>query len=76
MWYMPLIIHYSYLQNIKLDSYTYCTDSLIGDLARSNSTISVTKLSLRGCDVITDNGIRSLIGNYSKMKTIYSMLII
>ncbi|CEP16141.1 hypothetical protein [Parasitella parasitica] len=51
-----------YLENIKLDSYTYCTDSLIGDLARSNSTVSITKLSLRGCDVITDNGIRSITG--------------
>ncbi|KAL9541508.1 hypothetical protein MBANPS3_009089 [Mucor bainieri] len=55
---MRKLADHCYLQNIKLDSYSYCTDSLIGDLARSNSTISVTKLSLRGCDVITDNGIR------------------
>ncbi|KAL0140888.1 hypothetical protein V8B55DRAFT_1511305 [Mucor lusitanicus] len=59
---MRKLADHCYLQNIKLDSYTYCTDSLIGDLARSNSTISVTKLSLRGCDVITDNGICALTG--------------
>ncbi|KAI8077945.1 uncharacterized protein B0P05DRAFT_118461 [Gilbertella persicaria] len=51
-----------YLQNVLLDSYTYCTDSLVEDLSKSNSSISITKVSLRGCDVITDNGIRSLIG--------------
>ncbi|GAN01220.1 conserved hypothetical protein [Mucor ambiguus] len=61
---MRKLADHCYLQNIKLDSYTYCTDSLIGDLARSNSTVSVTKLSLRGCDVITDNGIRALTGKY------------
>lgn len=43
-----------------LDSYTYCTDSLIDALCLSNSNISMTKLSLRGCDVITDGAIRSL----------------
>ncbi|KAK4510806.1 uncharacterized protein ATC70_005240 [Mucor velutinosus] len=59
---MRKLADHCYLQNIKLDSYTYCTDSLIGDLARSSSIISVTKLSLRGCDVITDNGIRALTG--------------
>ncbi|OAD08068.1 hypothetical protein MUCCIDRAFT_158304 [Mucor lusitanicus CBS 277.49] len=68
---MRKLADHCYLQNIKLDSYTYCTDSLIGDLARSNSTISVTKLSLRGClknlgylDVnnckVTDKGLKSL----------------
>ncbi|KAI9487380.1 MAG: hypothetical protein EXX96DRAFT_628159 [Benjaminiella poitrasii] len=51
-----------YLQNVRLDSYQYCTDSLIDDLAKSNSSISITKLSLRGCDIITDNGFRSLTG--------------
>jgi hypothetical protein len=50
----------SYLQNIVFDSYSYCTDSLIEDLSKSNSNISITKLSLRGCDVITDNAIRAL----------------
>ncbi|KAI8647372.1 hypothetical protein BD408DRAFT_439203 [Parasitella parasitica] len=59
---MRKLADHCYLQDIKLDSYTYCTDSLIADLARSNSTVSVTKLSLRGCDVVTDNGVRSLNG--------------
>lgn len=51
-----------YLQNIILDSYSYCTDSLIEDLCKSSSSISITKLSLRGCDVITDGAIRALEG--------------
>ncbi|CAO3657558.1 unnamed protein product [Mucor hiemalis] len=51
-----------YLQNIVLDSYSYCTDSLIEDLCKTNSSISVTKLSLRGCDVITDAAICALEG--------------
>ncbi|KAG2233859.1 hypothetical protein INT48_005200, partial [Thamnidium elegans] len=51
-----------YLQHVILDSYDYCTDSLIEDLTKSNSSISIIKLSLRGCDVITDGAIRSLEG--------------
>ncbi|EPB88666.1 hypothetical protein HMPREF1544_04538 [Mucor circinelloides 1006PhL] len=67
---MRKLADHCYLQNIKLDSYTYCTDSLMGDLARSSSTISVVKLSLRGCDnlgyldvnncKVTDKGLKSL----------------
>lgn len=45
-----------------MDSYSYCTDSLIEDLCKTNSSISITKLSLRGCDVITDAAIRALEG--------------
>lgn len=56
------LANHCYIQNVILDSYVYCTDSLIEDLSRSNSSVSITKLSLRGCDVITDNGIRSLTG--------------
>lgn len=59
---MSFFLFNSYLQNIVLDSYSYCTDSLIEDLCKSNSSISITKLSLRGCDVITDGAIRALEG--------------
>ncbi|KAI7867073.1 uncharacterized protein EV154DRAFT_571777 [Mucor mucedo] len=51
-----------YLQNVIFDSYSYCTDSLIEDLSKSNSSASITKLSLRGCELITDGAIRSLEG--------------
>ncbi|KAI9255402.1 hypothetical protein EDC94DRAFT_226919 [Helicostylum pulchrum] len=51
-----------YLQHVILDSYNYCTDSLIEDLTKSNSSVSITKLSLRGCELITDGAIRSLEG--------------
>ncbi|KAG2211805.1 hypothetical protein INT47_004491, partial [Mucor saturninus] len=51
-----------YLQNVIFDSYSYCTDSLIEDLSKSNSSVSITKLSLRGCELITDGAIRSLEG--------------
>lgn len=50
------------MQHIILDSYNYCTDSLIEDLAKSSSSISITKLSLRGCELVTDGAIRSLEG--------------
>lgn len=59
---LNFLAFYSYLQNIILDSYSYCTDSLIEDLCKSSSSISITKLSLRGCDVITDGAIRALEG--------------
>ncbi|KAI7898145.1 uncharacterized protein BX663DRAFT_556096 [Cokeromyces recurvatus] len=51
-----------YLQNVVLDSYQYCTNSLVDELAKSNSSLSVTRLSLRGCDIVTDHGIHSLTG--------------
>ncbi|KAI8364978.1 hypothetical protein EDC96DRAFT_575380 [Choanephora cucurbitarum] len=51
-----------YLQNILLDSYMYCTDSIIDSLSKTSSALSISKVSLRGCDMITDNGISSLSG--------------
>lgn len=54
--------YYSYLQNVVMDSYKYCTDSLIEDLSKSNSSVSITKLSLRGCELITDGAVQSLEG--------------
>ncbi|OBZ84307.1 F-box/LRR-repeat protein 16 [Choanephora cucurbitarum] len=51
-----------YLQNILLDTYMYCTDSLIDGLSKTSSSLSISKVSLRGCDMITDNGISSLSG--------------
>ncbi|KAI8982690.1 hypothetical protein BDB01DRAFT_836127 [Pilobolus umbonatus] len=46
-----------YLQHVILDSYSYCTDSLIEYLCQSNSNRSVIHLSLRGCDILTDASI-------------------
>ncbi|ORY95517.1 hypothetical protein BCR43DRAFT_493116 [Syncephalastrum racemosum] len=51
-----------YLQNVVLDSYTYATDSLLEELSMSNTSSTVAKLSLKGCDVITDHGIQCLEG--------------
>lgn len=55
----------SYLQSVTLDSYVYATDSLLEELSISNSSSTIVKLSLKGCDVITDGGIRYLEGIYS-----------
>ncbi|KAI8359829.1 hypothetical protein BD560DRAFT_405380 [Blakeslea trispora] len=51
-----------YLQNILLDTYVYCTDSLILSLSKTSSSLSISRISLRGCDMITDIGIGSLSG--------------
>ncbi|KAI9267920.1 hypothetical protein BDA99DRAFT_350713 [Phascolomyces articulosus] len=51
-----------YLQNVCLDSYVYATDSLLQELSLSNSSSTLSKLSLKGCDVITDSGIRYIEG--------------
>lgn len=52
----------SYLPTVKLDSYTLATDSLLDTLGTSQSAQAVAKLSLRGCDVITDKGVAALEG--------------
>ncbi|KAG2218240.1 hypothetical protein INT45_002759 [Circinella minor] len=55
---MKRLADHCYLQNVCLDSYIYATDSLLQELSLSNSSSTITKLSLKGCDVITDSGIR------------------
>ncbi|ORX52795.1 RNI-like protein [Hesseltinella vesiculosa] len=48
-----------YLEQMNLDAYVYATDSMLSELSNSHS---LAKLSVRGCDLITDAGIRSLQG--------------
>ncbi|KAJ3299581.1 hypothetical protein HK104_008294 [Borealophlyctis nickersoniae] len=47
------------VQNIVLDSYGLATDSLLETIGRTHWA-SVTSLSLKGCEYLTDAGIRSL----------------
>ncbi|KAG2174233.1 hypothetical protein INT43_004254 [Umbelopsis isabellina] len=49
-----------YLQSCILNAYPYATDSLLEELCLSASSVSITKLSLSGCDVITNAGIQNL----------------
>ncbi|ORZ24500.1 hypothetical protein BCR42DRAFT_403073 [Absidia repens] len=53
------LVRHCYLQHVTLDSYVYGTDSLLEELSHANSLI---KLVLRGCDLMTDAGIRYLEG--------------
>ena len=57
---------HSYLQNVILDSYVYATDSLLQELSLSHSSSTMVKLSLKGCDVITDSGICCLEGKLQR----------
>ncbi|KAI9493539.1 hypothetical protein BDB00DRAFT_822371 [Zychaea mexicana] len=59
---MKRLADHCYLQNVCLDSYVYATDSLLQELSLSHSSTTVAKLSLKGCDVITDSGIRYIEG--------------
>ncbi|KAI7847905.1 hypothetical protein BDC45DRAFT_524829 [Circinella umbellata] len=59
---MKRLADHCYLQNVCLDSYIYATDSLLQELSLSNSSSTITKLSFKGCDVITDSGIRYIEG--------------
>ncbi|KAI8145392.1 hypothetical protein BJV82DRAFT_666651 [Fennellomyces sp. T-0311] len=59
---MKRLADHCYLQNVILDSYVYATDSLLQELSLSNSSSTMVKLSLKGCDVITDSGVRFLEG--------------
>ncbi|CAO3610043.1 unnamed protein product [Cunninghamella echinulata] len=51
------LIRHCYLQSIILDSYVYATDSLVEEISHGKT---LTKISLRGCDLITDAGIQHL----------------
>jgi hypothetical protein len=42
----------------------YCTDSLIENLCKTNSSMSLSQLSLRGCELLTDNCIQYVSGKY------------
>ncbi|KAF7731998.1 hypothetical protein EC973_007103 [Apophysomyces ossiformis] len=55
---MERLACHCYLQQVVLDSYIYATDSLLEAISLSMSSSSLTKLSLRGCDMVTDGGIR------------------
>ncbi|KAL0091267.1 hypothetical protein F4703DRAFT_1940479 [Phycomyces blakesleeanus] len=59
---MHRIADQCYLQQAILDSYIFTTDSLLEGLSVSNSAVSLVKLSIRGCDVVTDAGIYYLKG--------------
>ncbi|CAO3615427.1 unnamed protein product [Cunninghamella blakesleeana] len=51
------LIRHCYLQSITLDSYVYATDSLLEEISLGTT---LTKISLRGCDLITDAGIKHI----------------
>ncbi|KAI9007957.1 hypothetical protein CLU79DRAFT_777262 [Phycomyces nitens] len=59
---MHRIADQCYLQQVILDSYKLTTDSLLERLSVSNSAVSLIKLSIRGCDIVTDAGICYLKG--------------
>ncbi|KAI9288898.1 hypothetical protein BC943DRAFT_356892 [Umbelopsis sp. AD052] len=54
------LISHCYLQECVLDAYSYATDSLLDELCRSASSCSIRKLSLSGCDIITNAGIQHI----------------
>ncbi|KAH8554135.1 hypothetical protein BGW37DRAFT_483582 [Umbelopsis sp. PMI_123] len=54
------LISHCYLQNCVFDAYSYATDSLLDELSRSASSCSIRKLSLSGCDIITNAGIQHI----------------
>jgi len=58
-----LIIFYNHsnLQNIILDNYSRASDSLL-EVIGSTQRASVRRISLRGCEVLTDTGLRGLQG--------------
>jgi len=59
-----LIIYYhSNLQNIVLDNYSRATDSLL-EVIGNTQRASVTRVSLRGCEVLTDTGLNGLRGSF------------
>jgi hypothetical protein len=65
---------HSYLQSCVLNAYPYATDSLIEELCLSASSVSITKLSLNGCDVITNAGIQNIQSKSCSNKDIISHL--